>query len=317
MQALIFLFVALVGHSVWAQGFELPGIKSPFAQKKIIRISGGRTPESDFGPGAPAVRTQQSNFNLTIPYQIAEEENLRFSYSDTRLNFDPEVSGLPNLAAVEFGLGYSRPLTPNSNWGLSAKFGSASDRIFSGPDVTATNITATWVRPKEDDGQWIWLLNYSNNRPFWNEIPLPGFAYIYSPNSEFQGVFGFPFAFFQWKFRPNWGWNVVSVLPWHLKTSVSYDLLPFTPITAGLDISHQTFFRAERADRAERIFFEERKLFIGLRSPLTKWLMADLEIGRAYQRRAFEAVEYKVDPSVVRSIQPQSYAKLGFMFFWD
>jgi len=50
---------------------------------------------------------------------------------------------------------------------------------------------------------WLLALSYSNNRPYLNNIPLPGFAYIIR-GDRFNAMIGFPFISADYRPDPDW-----------------------------------------------------------------------------------------------------------------
>jgi len=213
----------------------------------------------------------------------------RYHFSvDEKLPKD-QVEVPAELSNLQFGLSYRQKLEEQKYWMLSAQVGSASDQVFSQSDVDTVNINAVYAGDVKPEESWIWLVNYSNNRPILNNLPLPGFAYVYTPNPKFRGIFGFPFLFTKWNFAENWNLNFSILGFTAVKTELSYQV--FGPVQAYVVYDHnqQGFFRRDRSESDKRFFYDEKKMAIGIRSPLNALLFSDLQVGKSWDRHLFEA----------------------------
>lgn len=211
----------------------------------------------------------------------------QFSISD-KLPKD-QVAVPAELVNLQFGLGYKQKLEEQKYWMLQAQFGSASDYVFSRADVETLNVNAVYAGDVKAHESWLWILNYSNNRPILNNLPLPGFAYIYTPNPQFRGIFGFPFVFTKWNFYEKWNFNFSILGFTAIKSEVSYQVIGPVQIYSMYDHNQQGFFRRDRNDVEKRFFYEERKLALGVRSPVSTVLFADIQVGQSWDRKIFEA----------------------------
>ncbi|NUN07358.1 MAG: hypothetical protein HUU57_16560, partial [Bdellovibrio sp.] len=65
-----------------------------------------------------------------------------------------------------------------------------------------------------------------------------------------------------------------------------------------------------------RLFYDEKKIFIGAKSPLSKSIFADLELGHAFDRAFFTAENYKTNPDNPVDIGNAYYGKLSLNFIF-
>ena len=193
---------------------------------------------------------------------------------------------------AQVGATYVRKLEEGRSLGLTASFGSASDKPFKDSSVDTVGATAFYSWKEAPSSSWLLLLNYSNNRPVWNNIPLTGFVYSYMPSRNFRGSFGAPFASVMWRFAERWALNAFTVVPWVYRSNIGYDLSERLQLFAGFDLGQQTFLRFGRTDSKERVYFDEKRATVGLRTPPMAPVSAELEAGYAFGRRIFEAESY-------------------------
>ncbi len=190
---------------------------------------------------------------------------------------------------VSGGGGYSRDLGDRKRWGASAGIGSASDRPFgSGREVSGTG-SAYYQIPGGERASWVFLLNYSNNRTFANNIPLPGVAYFTrSADGRLTLAVGFPFVFARW--RPDDDWTVAaSAFGFGDNYALEAGRRLLGPVTAyaRLEREPQQWLRYGRANAADRLTFDTSDVRVGARAQLGRGSL-DASFGRAFDRRFSE-----------------------------
>jgi hypothetical protein len=195
------------------------------------------------------------------------------------------------LWLLQGGAGYSHEIGDRRRWGASAALGSASDRPFLTWRDDEAQASVYYQMPSRERNSWIFLLNYSNNRPFANNVPIPGFAYVIDdPAHRLDAVIGFPFLHVRW--RPNENWTMSASLfgggaSYSLEASRKLDeRLSFY---ARLERTPLQWMRAERANTSDRLIFDSKTADVGLRAKLGREISLDASIGRAFDRSFFEA----------------------------
>lgn len=307
----LFLLTLSASQSAWA--FELAqGLTPPSMQKATLNYVGYLYDRSEF-PAENANMSYQL-LDISVPVYKTEDRSLSVSFSGTEMKIDPAQNGYSRFYDLKGGISYTRVIGEKRMWSVIANYGSASDKPFQDPDVSTLGITAIYTYPSDETSSWLLLANYSNNRPILNNIPLPGFAWFYNPSKEFRLVLGAPFASVNWQFAENWGVNMFTLVPWIIKGSLYYKITPFAQAYGGLDFSQVTYLPYGREDKNDRLFYDEKKLFIGVRSPLSKTIFADFEAGHAFDRRFFIAENYEINPGNEVEIGNAYYAKLSLRF---
>lgn len=197
---------------------------------------------------------------------------------------------------AQAGAGYSLGLGERRRVGADLSFGSASDRPFLAWREDQLTATVYYQLPSRQRNSWLLLLNYSNNRPFLNNVPLPGFAYIIDdPQHRLQAVVGFPFAFARWSPAPKW--TVVA----SLFGGTSYALegaRSFGEISCYMRLERQPlqWLRAARTDDSNRLVFDSKDVRVGARAAAGA-LSGDVSVGRVFDRHFFEAHDAGSRPS--------------------
>jgi hypothetical protein len=187
---------------------------------------------------------------------------------------------------------YRRKLENDWILGGLVNVGSPSDEPFDSAEEVAVDAAAVLNVPGNEQLTWLFYVQYSNHRSFLQHIPLPGAAVLWQPDETFRWVIGMPFTHAEYK-----------PLDW-LELEAAYALLrtvhakvtvrPIRPvgIYAGFDWDNESFFRADRADDDDRLFYYEKRVTAGVRWDISKHVYVDAYGGYAFDRMYFEGEEY-------------------------
>lgn len=256
-------------------------------------------------------RTEMGSVSGHTTLLKTDKHNIGLQAQYEHSNYISNNASLTDLYEAKVGATYNYQLTENKSYSLALSYGSKSDQLFKNSSVNTLSLNAAYSFKSSERGHWLLLLNYSNNRPFLNNIPLPFFAYSYTYSKDFRGTFGAPFASIFWRFKPKWSLTLFTIAPWILKAQVGYSIAGPIQAYLGVDISQQSFFEYGRSNLDERIFYEEKTLFIGFRSPITKNLFASLEFGNSFDRTFFFAEDYSTSPDDPVSLDSSLYSYLS------
>ncbi|MGZ3771754.1 MAG: hypothetical protein ACXWRG_18905 [Bdellovibrio sp.] len=312
-----FLFIILVLFSVEnLHAFEMAaGLTPPKLQKTIISYSGIFHKSSSFDKQSAGTSFQSIDFST--PLYKTDQDAINLKLTGEQFSIRPPHVTYSDLYDLRLSLGYTKTIDENRLWSVSGRYGSASDKPFSESSVSTFGMTAFYSFPSEaGPHRWLLLVDYSNNRPILNNLPLPGFAYFYQPSKEFRAIFGAPFASINWQFSENWGMEFFTLVPWIFKGSVSYKVTDFANLYGGMDFSQATYYIAGRSNYKDRLFYDEKKVFVGLKSPLSQTTVAELELGHSFDRSLFVAENYKTRPDDALDIGNAFYVKVSLRFFY-
>ncbi len=184
---------------------------------------------------------------------------------------------------------YSHRLGDRRRWGLNLGVGSASDELFHTMHETEFRSSVFYELPSAHHNSWVLLLTYSNNRTFFNNIPLPGAAYLLRDSDHgLEAVIGFPFLSARW--HPNDDWTLSASVAGGVDftAEIQRRLTERVSAYARVERQPQQWLRANRDDYSHRLIFDEQDARFGVRSRLGSGVGLDLSAGRAYSRRFFE-----------------------------
>ncbi len=217
-------------------------------------------------------------------------ENSRFGVSGRYLSLQNSGTPVPDFTGLTGSLTYQRFLQRDRSVSVISSYGSASDRPFrDGRDSTFMMNVLFRSSP-----HWIWLGNYSNNRPFLNNVPLPGFLYIGEQSRERSVMLGFPFVNY---LSPIGGTpfsiRYLGVLPFNHRLKLIYTgLTLFRPFLA-LEQLTQVFFDSSRRTDGLRAFWFERRGTLGVEKSFGPVFRIELQTGAAFDREYFVARTFR------------------------
>ncbi len=294
----IFVMICLVASSAQALDFSLP-MGQVGSRKTRVLYRGSFQGNEHYSGRTEKTSVYQQGLGLVIPVAKTAKDTWTLSLRGQRF----ALSGAAPLAVasmipdrmynVGMGVGYAHQIKTGRFWGMNADYGSASDHPFTSTRVNTMGATTMYGWSKSAQEHWTLLVNYSNNRPFLNNIPLPGFAYTYIASPNFRITAGAPFALVAWKFAPLWSLDFFTIAPWTVRTAIGYQVAGFYQLYGAGEFDQQMFLRRDRAVRKERLFYDEKKLSIGFKGPVTRELGFDFNAGYAFARSFFEAEQYR------------------------
>lgn len=229
--------------------------------------------------------TKMVNSRLDAQYNIKTE---KFDYligaNYRHLDFDNNIKINRDYYQYQGSLGVKKHLSNNRFWLTTLSYGTASDRPFK--NANDDTISANFIKKTSD--KWFFVLNYSNNRVFLNNIPFPGFFYVKEATREKMTIFGLPFFLFVRQYG-DWSFKYLGFLPWTHQARVSFVKFFWIRPYLGFEQGVMNFFRHDREDLAHRVFFFQRKIGTGVEMFLTKHLKLDTFVGHSFDTEIFEA----------------------------
>lgn len=181
-------------------------------------------------------------------------------FQDRNVEIPQEVGSLD----VSGNFAYQNVLGEVSSF--AASYGTSGRTLFSADNVRT--ITANYMtESKVGTNNWIYGLNYSNNRNILNNIPIPIVAYAWNlEKSKF--ILGAPFLFGMWRPMPLILMGIAS--PFFAMTEASYFVYGPVQLHGGLAWLPRVFQSLDSADRNQRFFYEKVELTLGVRLPLSR-----------------------------------------------
>jgi hypothetical protein len=295
-----FVIAILASGKVQAQGLEMMGAGGPPSQQKaFFRGTIDDFPSVKSANGTNETSLRRTGAIISYPFFLNEKDVFSVAFASQTLRIDSDAKLPVDGRRVDarwtnqsVGFSFAREMDGGRYWGAGINIGSASDQPFESQDVNTLSSTLSYSVPESETAHWMYLINYSNNRPILNGIPLPGIAYTMTPSKTFRGTFGIPFVNIKWEYAPNWILSSMVVGIWKAKIEQAYSIMGPIQVYTALDFDQQVFIRKDRRTDDVRFFADEKKALIGFRSPLNKNIMADLSAGQAFGRALFEVSSY-------------------------
>ncbi len=235
-----------------------------------------------------------NRLNVQFPLYYSETDTVSMSLRGSHLEVSKGIN-IPgsdlievpeSLSSVEAGVQYTKRLEGDKTIGGGISYGSASDSLFSTKESIAIGANIFYSFPSEKNDRWIWALFYSNNNPIFKDAPIPSVAYFFKRDT-IMGAVGIPFIFLRWTpVQAPWTFTLFD-LATIVKAEVSYG--PQTSqYMLGFDWNQQTWLRHDVKDTNNKLYFDEKKIFVGTRFLVAKFIFTELQVGQAYDRSFYE-----------------------------
>ena len=250
----------------------------------------------------------QSNHTASIGFKARQVDT---GVNDIRLNSQTSVGRI--LKNYEANSAYKTKLSGGKVLAASLSYGSTSDRPFKNARDSTINANLAYAFSPENFSQWVLLINYSNNRGFLNNIPIPAFAYIYRNSSGWIYTFGIPFAFITYV-SPKKELFRFAITPGSLLYQGNTALSPGLFLTHEISYRAQGYLHSEREDDEERFFLVEKNIEVGLKQFLGRRLNLSLSTGLSFDRNYYEATNIFSNEGETYDIANDYYLKSSFNF---
>jgi hypothetical protein len=162
--------------------------------------------------------------------------------------------------------------------------GSASDEPFTAMRNNSAAATGLMIIPHGDRDAWILGLQVSTNSQVLYNIPIPGAAYLYSPNDDFQAILGFPYSAINYRVQKDVQLQLLYMFLTTVHTRVAYQPTNDWQVYVGFDWLNENYALANRVDSGERFFYYEKRFIGGWQWFFTKHLAVEIAGGYAFNR---------------------------------
>lgn len=293
-----------------AKGQDFFNFLNPDTSLTSIELEGNFLPQERVEDGAD--RTKVLHSSIAINQRIYRDDinQVNAGARSQKLDLNGESSFLRDFYNQQVSLSYRRSLADDKFSLTSLSFGSASDRPFrNGRDSTVSINSIYKFSPK-----WLGVVNYSNNRAFLNNIPLPGVFYIHELSRENSLIVGFPLIFWNKSLGSKWGIRYFGLMPWNHRLRLIYKYNEKVSFYSGFEQSPQTFFRHDRRSRYDRFFWFERRLGLGAEGTITKSFRYDFSSGLSFDRQFFEARNFSEKKEFLINADRALYVALNMRY---
>ncbi len=195
---------------------------------------------------------------------------------------------------VRVGANYRRLLDEGRMLGARVEVGSPSDSPFASYRELSVDASGFYRLPAGDDAAWLFMLNYSNMREFLRNVPLPGAAWHWRPDKNFELLAGVPRASLRW--RPA-EMEALELSAYYMMLRTVHGRLGYR-LTEGLELygafdwSNRQFLRRDRPDKSDRLFFYSKQLRGGAVWRIARQVSLEGFAGYAFDSFFFEGEKY-------------------------
>ena len=206
---------------------------------------------------------------------------------DTRESF-PD-----SLWDIRLGGQYRQQLQGGWIGGAALGLGSASDKPFASWAETLLDLNLFARVPDEGRNAWLFFLNYSKTREFLPNVPLPGVGYWYEPSDQVRLVAGIPFAFLNLRPVKEVTFSFSYFFVRSVRARATYSPLSFLRVYGHFEWRNESYYRADREDDKDRLFYYEKQISAGIQAFLNRYLSLDASAGYAFDRFYYEGRKYE------------------------
>ncbi len=241
----------------------------------------------------------EHDYLLRLPVYQWTDGRVGFFTKVEHLDMDTEMI-LPDtgrdfpqdLYDLQFGFDYNQEFDNGWTFGSILSTGSASDKLFDTSDEFMVKYTGYLTVPSLQQNRWIFLLNYSNNRSFLNNIPIPGMGYLWNYSEDYQFLLGFPFLGLRANpvERVKFTFSYIPVR--NIVTELSYQVCDPVELFTNFTMREQHYLLSGRRDDDDRLFFYEKRASAGFRYAVCEYFAMELSGGFAFDRYFFEGEDF-------------------------
>lgn len=250
----------------------------------FLAYEGRLTPDSGNDEYSKLIR--DNRLLISSPVYKSEKHGVIASISAGHLYMGQQIqlddgSKVPkNLYRTEIGTLYSYKVGERRTFGLRGSFGYTGDEIRT--NTQSFSLAATYTYPRSS-GQWLLMAFLSNNAGTF--VPIPGFGYIIR-TPTFNASLGLPMISMQWTPVAPWSYSFNALGP-QMSLEAAYGSLENIQYFSNINWTQQRYMLSERAEYRDRLTFEEKKLAVGLRTPVAITSLIEVQSGLTFDRKIY------------------------------
>lgn len=293
IQCFVVNFLFLFSNILMAQDFTGLFGDGPFQTHfEVDRFSTGEIKENSYAGG----------------HQFQKINNQKIGLFSRYFELRNNLKHVPDFYQLSFGASYKYYLEDQKNMGMSLSYGSASNKLFKNNRDSSITINGTY----QYNEKWTWIANYSNNRAFLNNIPLPGFIYTLVQSREKMILLGVPFVYLMVPFASSkFTVKYMGLFPYNQRLRILYNGLSYFKPFINAEQAPQAFFNSSRTTNNQRTFWFERKASVGVEKSFGPVLKFDFQLGRAFDREYFEARSFSRKHNNVTKIDDGTFGSIN------
>jgi len=277
---LLFLSISISSHAQ-----DMMALFMPFrASDWRIELEGLAFDRTAIKDSNQKVTQQFESINITRRILENERDTLFLSTRYQKLDFSERSSLLDDYYDMQFGIQWRRNIEENRFYSVTASYGSSSNKPFASSDVTTFSSNFIY----QFNSKWFGILNYSNNRNFLNNIPIPSFLYLHTMSRNEVLVLGFPVIFWKTQMSEHFSYQLNMFGPFRISTRITYTQSPLAPFLM-LEQTPENFLKYERISDDYQVFWIRRALVAGIGGMFYRGMSYEAQLGHAFDQRLQES----------------------------
>ena len=233
---------------------------------------------------------------LGFPLWRGGMEGMSFSteFRHRRMELDPVLPGTEqpvphDFYKHEFQVDYWKVNRRGRFFLSTIQVGTSSDVPYASFDEMDTRLFGAAMLPvRKRKDAWMIGLDWSANRTFLNYVPLPGVGYRWCPSESLQVVAGVPFLNVNWDPGGPWSVELSGSPSPSVLGRVYYQLTEDVDLFGEYHWDTEAYFRSDRTDDKERLFYTEHRLETGVAADLSRGFLLEASAGWSIGRSLFE-----------------------------
>lgn len=234
----------------------------------------------------------QHKLNLSTPVLKTEDSSIGATLASGQLHIgegislDSGVKVPTELQRLEIGTQYFKQMPNRDNWGVRASVGYSSDEVLKSFNDASFSVNAHYSFNPSASGFWIATVFLGNNTGIGNYFPIPGVIYFYKTQT-FTGLFGFPILSMHWTpAEQNFSYGF-SIFGPTVSSEINYGSIDTMQFFGQFNFSQQSYILKNRTNEKDRLSIEEKKIGVGLRTPIMGFIGAEIQVARSFDRQLY------------------------------
>jgi hypothetical protein len=283
MKSLVMVF--LITLSVQVQAQDMLALFMPFrASDWRIELEGLAFHKTPVENSQQKITQQFESINITRRILETDKDTLFLSTRYQKLDFSERSQLLDDYYDMQLGLQWRRNIADNRFYSFTMGYGSSSNKPFESSDVTTINSNFIY----QFNAKWFGILNYSNNRNFLNNIPLPSFLYLHTMSRNEVLVLGFPVIFWKTQMHEDFSFQLNMFGPFRISTRLTYTNSSLAPFFM-LEQAPENFLKYQRISDEYQVFWIRRALVVGFGGMFYRGMGYEAQLGHAFDQRLQES----------------------------
>lgn len=240
------------------------------------------------------------------------DESLGLGKADFTLGKEKVFIG-NNLQSISAGLGINKEFESGSSLSVFAAYATASDEPYVNQRDVWVEGNVIYYTPQINSHRWIFAVNQSNNRGFYNGKPFPYFGVIYHVHENLMLVYGFPFFRAVWDNPEIWQ-KTFRLTPFGIGFDLEKNLEDDFVFNASIGFDVRSYLHSTRVDDEDRLYYEEVALQGRIRKNLTDTTGVIFGLGYSFDRRLYESENIYSPNSETTRLDSDIFGRLSVEF---